>query len=226
VKFDVTDVCQICRKYLSLFKIGKNIGTTCKSQVITVERDTCSSKIKGTTIIKIKDFWISMAKISIFKLWSDTSNSTIQRITLNRERFWLLVFCSVYCWQSETAVAQWLRYCATNQKVAGSIPDGVMEIFIDINPSDRTMALGSTQPLTEMSTRYISWGKCGRCVRLTTLPPSCAVVKKSGNFNFLEHSGPLQACNGTALPLLLTVNEIDFIHSSLPLVVNSLTFPL
>ena len=24
---------------------------------------------------------------------------------------------------------------------------------------------------------------------------------KSGNFNFLEHSGPLQACNGTALPL-------------------------
>jgi hypothetical protein len=26
-------------------------------------------------------------------------------------------------------VAQWLRYCATNQKVAGSIPDGVIEIF-------------------------------------------------------------------------------------------------
>jgi hypothetical protein len=27
-----------------------------------------------------------------------------------------------------------------------------------INPSDRTMALRSTQPLTEMSTRCISWG--------------------------------------------------------------------
>ena len=26
------------------------------------------------------------------------------------------------------------------------------------NPSDRTMALGSTQSLTEMSTRSISWG--------------------------------------------------------------------
>jgi hypothetical protein len=49
-------------------------------------------------------------------------------------------------------------YCATNQKVAGSIPDGVMEFFIEINPSDRTVALGSTQPLTEMSTRSISWG--------------------------------------------------------------------
>jgi len=26
------------------------------------------------------------------------------------------------------------------------------------NPSDRAVALGSTQPLTEMSTRSISWG--------------------------------------------------------------------
>ena len=32
------------------------------------------------------------------------------------------------------------------------------------------------------------------------LPPSCAVVTKSGNLNFLEPSGPFQACNGTALP--------------------------
>ena len=28
-----------------------------------------------------------------------------------------------------TAVAQWLRRCATNRKVAGSIPDGVIGIF-------------------------------------------------------------------------------------------------
>jgi hypothetical protein len=56
-----------------------------------------------------------------------------------------------------TAVAQWLRYCATNQKVTGSIPDVAMEFFIDIYPSDR-MALGLTQSLTEMSTGSISWG--------------------------------------------------------------------
>jgi hypothetical protein len=55
-------------------------------------------------------------------------------------------------------VAQWFRYCATNRKVAGSIPDGIIGIFHWHNPSDRTMALGSTQPLTEMSTRGISWG--------------------------------------------------------------------
>ena len=63
------------------------------------------------------------------------------------------------------------------------------------------MALGSTQPLREVSTRNISGGKEGRYVRLTTLPTSCAVVTKSGKLNFLEPSGPVQACNGTALPL-------------------------
>ena len=33
------------------------------------------------------------------------------------------------------------------------------------------------------------------------LPPSCTFVTKSGSLNFLEPSGPLQASNGTALPL-------------------------
>jgi len=32
------------------------------------------------------------------------------------------------------------RRCATNRKVAGSIPDGVNGIFHRHNPSDRTMA--------------------------------------------------------------------------------------
>ena len=49
-----------------------------------------------------------------------------------------------------------------------------------------------------------------RCIRLTTLPPSCAVVMKSGNLNFLEPSGPLQACNGTALPLPKQVSDIFY----------------
>ena len=32
----------------------------------------------------------------------------------------------------QTAVAEWLRCCATNRKVAGSIPAGVSGFFIDI----------------------------------------------------------------------------------------------
>ena len=50
-------------------------------------------------------------------------------------------------------------------------------------------------------------GKGGRCVRLT-LPPSCVVVIKSGNLNFLEPSRPLQACNGTVLPLPCNIRII------------------
>ena len=48
-----------------------------------------------------------------------------------------------------------MRY---NPEVAGSIPDGINGIFHWHNPSGRTMALGLTQPMTEMSTRNISWG--------------------------------------------------------------------
>jgi hypothetical protein len=68
----------------------------------------------------------------------------------------------------------WLRHCATNWKVAGSIPDGAIGIFYLHDPSGCTLALGLTQPLTEMSTRNISWGKDGRCLGMTTLSPSCA----------------------------------------------------
>ena len=46
------------------------------------------------------------------------------------------------------AVAQWLRHYATNRQVAGSIPDGVIEIFQWHNPSGRTMAQRSIQPVT------------------------------------------------------------------------------
>ena len=62
------------------------------------------------------------------------------------------------CGRVGTAVAQYLRCCATNRKVTGSIPDGVIGIFHWHNPSDRAMVLGSTQPPTEMRTRRISWG--------------------------------------------------------------------
>ena len=52
-------------------------------------------------------------------------------------------------------------YSEVRPGVAGSIPAGVAGIFSDIFPSDRTMALGSTQPLVKMSTRNIPWGKDG-----------------------------------------------------------------
>jgi hypothetical protein len=57
-----------------------------------------------------------------------------------------------------TRLRSWLRHCATSRKVAGSISDDLTGIFHCHNPSGCTMALGSTHPLTEISTRNISWG--------------------------------------------------------------------
>ena len=85
------------------------------------------------------------------------------------------------------------RNRATSSKVAGSIADSVTGIFHLYNPSGRTVALGSTQSLTEMRARDIPWGKGGRCVRLTTLPPSCAVCIEIWE---PQPDGTLRACPG------------------------------
>jgi len=47
-----------------------------------------------------------------------------------------------------------MRY---KRKVAVSIPDEVIGIFHWFNPSGRTIALRSTQPVTEMSARCVFW---------------------------------------------------------------------
>jgi hypothetical protein len=58
----------------------------------------------------------------------------------------------------------WSYAVATSRKVAGSIPDEVLGFFNLPNPSSRAMALGSTQPLIEISTRNLRAGK-GRPAR-------------------------------------------------------------
>jgi hypothetical protein len=55
--------------------------------------------------------------------------------------------------------SNWLKHYATSRKVAGSIPDAVIGFLNLPNPSSRTTAPGSTQPLTEMDTRDLSGGK-------------------------------------------------------------------
>jgi hypothetical protein len=49
-------------------------------------------------------------------------------------------------------------------------------------------------------------GKGGRCVGLTTLPPSCADCLKIWK---PQTPGTLKACNGIALPLLLHHNRLQ-----------------
>jgi hypothetical protein len=58
-----------------------------------------------------------------------------------------------------TGKHSWLRDYATSRKVAGSIPDEVIGFLNWPNSSSRTMALGWTQPLTEISTRNLPGDK-------------------------------------------------------------------
>jgi len=68
-----------------------------------------------------------------------------------------------------TAVAQWLRCCAPNWKVAGSIPAGVNGFFIDIKSfrSQYGPWVDSASNRNEYR-EYFLEVKSGRCVRLTT----------------------------------------------------------
>jgi hypothetical protein len=65
-------------------------------------------------------------------------------------------FGTVPPYMRSTLQRSWLRYCATIRQAAGLTPDCVNVIFHCHNPSGCTLALGSTQPLTEMSTKNIS----------------------------------------------------------------------
>ena len=67
------------------------------------------------------------------------------------------------------------------------------------------MVLGLTQPVTEMSTRGISWsGKRGRNVGLTNLLLSCADCKEILEAaNSLCPNLPVRVCIGIASTLML-----------------------
>ena len=73
------------------------------------------------------------------------------------------------------AVAQLVWHCVTSHKVAGLISDGVFEVFfIDlILPAAYDPGFDSPSNRNEYQGPFLG-SKGGRCVGLTTLPPSCA----------------------------------------------------
>ena len=94
-----------------------------------------------------------------------------------------------------TAVAQWLRYCATNRKVTGSIPGGVSGFFIDIKSfrSHYDPGVDSASNKNEYQ-EYFLRGKGGRWVRLATYHHPVLLSCNLGtltSWNPLGHSRPV-----------------------------------
>jgi hypothetical protein len=58
----------------------------------------------------------------------------------------------------------------------GSIPDYVVGFFNLPNPSSRTVALGSTQPLTEMRSRSLPGGKGRSALKADNLVAICEPI--------------------------------------------------
>ena len=83
--------------------------------------------------------------------------------------------------------------------VAGSIPAGVSGFFTNIKSfrSHYGCGVDSASNINEYQEYFLGVKAASKA---DTLPPSCAFFTKSGSLNFLEPSGPVQACNGTALP--------------------------
>ena len=145
---------------LLLFRCGgctcKVITSALKSQFYSVQQDIYLAQKSVGCILYTLCIWFSV------KVWMSVTIPS-QPVSYNS--------CSQICynhlgkkWQAVsynyggTLWRSWLVHCPINRKVTGLITYGVTGIFHWHNPSGCTVALWSTQPLTEMSSRNISWG--------------------------------------------------------------------
>jgi hypothetical protein len=80
-----------------------------------------------------------------------------------------------------------LKHYATHRKFAACISDEVVGFFNWANPSSRTMALRSTQSLTEVSTRNLTGGK-GRPASKADLIAICGRLPRENVEAYTSHN--------------------------------------
>jgi hypothetical protein len=131
---------------------GQNSMQACTSKQEVVQNndlhvDTVSSPYWS-------DLTPQLTQLSFVIRWLDQflPGSVVLSERVNRQSF-----CDPGDRFSLPARIYWLLdyHYATRPNVAGSIPNKVIAFLNQPNPSSRTMALESTQPLTEMSTRNL-----------------------------------------------------------------------
>jgi hypothetical protein len=94
----------------------------------------------------------------------------------------------------------WQEMKATSHKVAGSILDEAIGFSNVHNPSSRAMVLGSTQSLTEISSKNLSGGKGRPARKADNLTPSVSrLSRKCGSFDVSQPYGSPQPVTGIAL---------------------------
>jgi hypothetical protein len=123
--------------------------------------------LSSVKFLKCRNCWMDLLWTLVLAMYADICTSFHPVLSITHS--------SNYTWNSNrllsymgTAVAQWLRCCATNRKVFGSI-QAVTGFFIDIKSfrSHYGPGVDSASNRNEYQ-QYFLGGKGGRCVRLTT----------------------------------------------------------